>query len=81
MIGTIPGESYILHITWVNIGMCLRVRTHIREGHPDFIVTADSWPAFLYPHAEGDIDNVEHGLFRSAILLKVRVTIVSGLDS
>jgi hypothetical protein len=53
--------------------MCLRVRTHVHEGHPDFIVTADSWPAFLYPYAEGDLDNVERGLFRSAILLKVCV--------
>lgn len=47
------------------------VRTHIRDGHPDFIVTADSWPAFLYPNAKGDIDNIELGLFRSAIFLKV----------
>ena len=47
------------------------VRTQIRDGHPDFIVTADSWPAFLYPNARGNVDNIELGLFRSAILLKV----------
>lgn len=50
-----------------------RVRTQIRDGHQDFIVTADSWPAFLYPNTKGNIDNIELGLFRSAILLKVRV--------
>ena len=51
------------------------VRTHIRDGHPDFIVTADSWPAFLYPNAKGDVDNIELGLFRSAILLKVCILV------
>ena len=50
-----------------------RVRTGIREGHPDFIVTADSWPSFLFPNAQGSIANIEAGLFRSAILLKVCV--------
>jgi hypothetical protein len=49
----------------------LSVQTHIRDGHPDYIVTADSWPAFLYPKGKGDILDVEKGLFRSAILLKV----------
>jgi hypothetical protein len=34
-------------------------------------VTADSWPAFLYPHAAASKDDVECGLFRSAILVKV----------
>jgi hypothetical protein len=47
------------------------VRSLIREGHPDFVVTANSWPAFLYPKANCDIHNIEQGLFRSAILLKV----------
>ena len=50
-----------------------RVHTQICDGHQDFIVTADSWPAFLYPNTKGNIDNIELGLFRSAILLKVRV--------
>jgi hypothetical protein len=50
-------------------------RNHIREGHPDYMVTADSWPAFLYPKASGDINNIEKGLFRSAILLKVYVVL------
>ena len=47
------------------------VRNHIREGHPDFIVTADSWLAFLYPHGLANDDQVEDGLFKSAILVKV----------
>jgi len=47
------------------------VRKHIRDGHPDFIVTADSWPAYLYPFAQAGQDEIEHGLFKSAILLKV----------
>ena len=43
----------------------------IWNGHPDFVVTADSWPAFLYPHAKADPDDMEHGLFQSALLVKV----------
>jgi hypothetical protein len=46
-------------------------RQNIRDGHPDFLVTADSWPAFLYPHAKADANDMEHGLFQSAILVKV----------
>jgi hypothetical protein len=46
-------------------------RQNIRDGHPDFIVTADSWPAFLYPHGKASQEDVEHGLFQSAILVKV----------
>ncbi|KAF9462567.1 hypothetical protein BDZ94DRAFT_1309465 [Collybia nuda] len=46
------------------------VRQKIRDGHPDFPVTGDSWPSFLYPHARGDENDVEKGLLRSAILIK-----------
>jgi hypothetical protein len=49
------------------------VRNRIREGHPDFIVTADSWPAFLYPHGLANEDQVDGGLFKSAILVKVSI--------
>lgn len=61
---------------YLKIDWCLfctySIRKKIRDGHPEFVVTAESWPAFLYPHARGHNDgNVEHGLFRSAILLKV----------
>lgn len=48
-----------------------RVRQRIRDGHPEFVVSEDSWPAFLYPNAKCDPDDVEKGLFKSAILLKV----------
>jgi hypothetical protein len=47
------------------------IRALIRDGHPEYVVTADSWPAFIYPKTKGDINNVEEGLFHSAILLKV----------
>ncbi|KAF8228060.1 hypothetical protein L208DRAFT_1293518 [Tricholoma matsutake] len=42
----------------------------ICEGSPSFTVTADSWPAFLYPKARGSIKNIESSLFCSTILLK-----------
>lgn len=54
-----------------------RVQQNIREGHPDFMVTADLWPSFLYPNSKGDINNIEENLFKSAILLKVSSSILS----
>ena len=43
----------------------------IRDGDPDFIVTADSWPASLYPNGKANPEDVEYGLFQSAIMVKV----------
>ena len=45
---------------------------NIWDGHPDFLVTADSWPAFLYLHARANEDDMEQGLLQSAILVKVQ---------
>jgi hypothetical protein len=47
------------------------VRQNIRDGNPDFLGTADSWPAFLYLHAKANQNNMEHGLLQSAMLVKV----------
>ena len=47
------------------------MRQYIRDGHPDFVVTADSWPALLFPYAKAHDGDIEHGLFQSAILVKV----------
>lgn len=49
----------------------LRIRQNIREGHPDFIISEDLWPAFLYPHGKYDPNNIEVGLFKSALMVKV----------
>ncbi|KAG1847225.1 hypothetical protein F4604DRAFT_1524998, partial [Suillus subluteus] len=42
----------------------------IRDRDPDFLVTAYSWPAFLYTDYTFDSSNIEKGLFHSALLLK-----------
>jgi hypothetical protein len=47
------------------------VRTNIRDGHINFLVTAQSWPLFVYAGYTCDINDIEKGLFRSAMLLKV----------
>ncbi|KII82685.1 hypothetical protein PLICRDRAFT_61796, partial [Plicaturopsis crispa FD-325 SS-3] len=49
------------------------VRVKIRNAHPNFLVTADRWPAFLYEKI-GDIDmeNVEKGFLKGKLLLKAR---------
>jgi hypothetical protein len=51
------------------------VRQKIRDGDPDFMVTASSWPIFLYAKYQSDPNNIEKGLFRSTLLLKVRFSI------
>lgn len=50
---------------------CFSERQKVKDGHPDFSVTGDSWPALLYPHAKGDSEDAEKGLFKSALLVKV----------
>jgi hypothetical protein len=47
------------------------VRAKIRDGHPDYAITAHSWPLFLYAGLQAQVDDVEKGLFRSALLIKV----------
>ncbi|KAI5984229.1 hypothetical protein EDD15DRAFT_2375483 [Pisolithus albus] len=45
------------------------VRTAIKEYHPDFRVTADSWPSFLYADGEYDPNNPAKGLFKGKYLV------------
>jgi len=47
-----------------------RVCMMIRDGHPDHIITAHSWPAFLYAGNKCNPDNMEEGLFRNGLLVK-----------
>ncbi|KIM84518.1 hypothetical protein PILCRDRAFT_385422 [Piloderma croceum F 1598] len=42
----------------------------IRKGHADFLVTAQSWPVFLYAGHKCNEADMEEGLFKSALLLK-----------
>jgi hypothetical protein len=43
----------------------------LRNGHSDYIVTAHSWPVFLYAGNKCNPDDMEEGLFRNTILVKV----------
>ncbi|KAG6371324.1 hypothetical protein JVT61DRAFT_9617, partial [Boletus reticuloceps] len=45
-------------------------RQKIREFHPDYLVTAQSWPAFLYAGGQFDPNNPDNGLFKGEILEK-----------
>jgi hypothetical protein len=47
------------------------VRTKIREGHPNYVVTAHSWPKFIYAGFEANVDDMENGLFHSELLVMV----------
>jgi len=52
------------------LGDDMVIRTHIRDGHNDYVITARSWPAFCYAGLSCDAKDVEKGLFRSALLVK-----------
>ncbi|KAI9566124.1 hypothetical protein HD554DRAFT_2174837 [Boletus coccyginus] len=45
-------------------------RNKIRDWHPDFLVTANSWPRFLYENNHYDPSDPAKGLFKGSILLK-----------
>ncbi|KAI6146256.1 hypothetical protein BKA82DRAFT_4330403 [Pisolithus tinctorius] len=38
--------------------------------HPDYLVTADCWPYFLYKNKEYDPENLVRGLFKNAMLIQ-----------
>lgn len=46
------------------------VRRNIRDYHPDYRVTAFSWPTFLYD-GHYDAKNPRNGLLKGKLLLKV----------
>ncbi|KAF9224087.1 hypothetical protein BS17DRAFT_704328, partial [Gyrodon lividus] len=47
------------------------MRAAIRDYHPYFLVTAFSWPRYLYQNGVYDPRNPSKGLFRGELLLKV----------
>ena len=51
--------------------MLISVRTNIQEGHIDYAVTAQSWPAFSYMGFSCHVNDIEQGFFRSPLLVKV----------
>ena len=48
------------------------VREAICDYHPDFVVTAHSWPSFLYEDGIYDANNPSNGLFKGSLLVTVR---------
>lgn len=49
------------------------VRIGIRDGEFDYPVTANSWPMFCYANQTCDHQDLENGLFRGSLLVKVMV--------
>ncbi|KAG2738110.1 hypothetical protein P692DRAFT_20759654 [Suillus brevipes Sb2] len=62
-----PGSFLTCAIT----NLCLQsVRASIRDYHPDFRITACSWPSFLYEDGRYDPQNPTNGLFKGKLLIK-----------
>ncbi|KIO00463.1 hypothetical protein M404DRAFT_16375 [Pisolithus tinctorius Marx 270] len=51
---------------WSNV----QHRANICSFHPDYLVTADCWPYFLYKNKEYDPENLVRGLFKNAMLIQ-----------
>ena len=68
-IGT-PLSKFKRNTLFVTNGLC-RHHDKIRDLHPDFVVTANSWPTFLYEDYKYDPTDPAKGLFKGSILLKV----------
>ncbi|KIM77418.1 hypothetical protein PILCRDRAFT_12056 [Piloderma croceum F 1598] len=57
------------------------VRTHIRDGHKDYVVDAHSWPIFCYANFVCDNSDIEKGLWKSALLVKAFKSIFTSPSS
>ncbi|KAG0695110.1 hypothetical protein DFH29DRAFT_814520, partial [Suillus ampliporus] len=53
----------------------------IRDRDLDFLVTAYSWPVFMYNDYSFDSANIEKGLFHSTLLLKAFKHLFTSLDT
>ena len=69
-IGT-PPSKIELSTLFVTNGPC-RHCDKISDLYSNFIVTANSWPTFLYEDYKYDLTDPSKGLFKGSILLKVR---------
>ena len=59
-----------LYVYYSAVNSWNRVHAGIRDGHGDYVVTASSWPMFLYVNLTCDQDDREKGLFKGSMLLK-----------
>lgn len=63
-----PWLQLMVHFLMIS---CTRHRANIRNFHPDYLVTADSWPHFVYKNDMYDPKDPVKGLFKNAMLMKV----------
>ena len=72
MIGMMKSKTMDSQASANLIGPYISVQVLIRDGNSDFAVTAQDWPAFCYPGNKCDPVDVEKGLFRGPMLIRVR---------
>ncbi|KAH0825793.1 hypothetical protein J3R83DRAFT_8848 [Lanmaoa asiatica] len=70
MTGTALSEFFISLLPLHPLTRSPRHRNKIRDWHLDFLVTANSWPHFLYENNHYDSSEPAKGLFKGSILLK-----------
>ncbi|KAG1735829.1 hypothetical protein EDB19DRAFT_1910556 [Suillus lakei] len=66
---TLHAHSYIR--TYIYDPSLCMTKDKIRDRDSDFLVTAYSWPAFMYKDYSFDLANIKKGLFHSTLLLRV----------
>lgn len=72
LIGTTQGKLYNNLLSRLSAEhVTSSVRNNIREGHVDYPVMAHSWPNFCYLDFVCDANDIEKGLWKSTLLVKV----------
>lgn len=71
-IGPIPSKFTLVNVALAHWCHNCRHRAYIRNQHPDYLVTTDCWPYFLYEDEHYDSDDPTKGLFKNILLVTVR---------
>ena len=70
MIGRTRSKCFQM-TSWFSKYTFNRHRDKIQDWHPDFLITANSWPCFLYEEGRYNPNNPAIGLFKGSLLLHV----------
>ena len=70
MIGLMKSVSYFLLSFHACLIIC-RIKEQLRSG--ELAMSGDVWPAFVYQGYKANDDDIWDGLFRSALLVTVRL--------
>ena len=73
MIGPILSKIVLVNVVLAHWWHKCRQRAYtLCNHHPDYLVTTDCWPYFLYEKEHYDSEDPMKGLFKNMLLVRVR---------